>query len=509
MKSQKIIAIFIVSVFWSHLFGQRSTGYNPMPDGKYESVRIPFMSSDKNTTLPTTYIIPENYFPAPGNQGEFGSCVAWATGYALGSFYFSAKNNWGKPVSSSKIMSPSYVYHHIRECNCGPNCGTYIGDALELMKTKGIVSWEMMPYDENNCTPPGNSMLNAASVNKIKGYNRLNNKMNLNEYKTYLSNDVPIITGTSLGANFDYYGSRGNTSTFTCSQLKPNSGHAMLMVGYDDNRKAFKIMNSWGSDWGEKGYVWVDYECFKLMMGSSGSEAYVISKDYELSKDTHPSDDIVTTDEQNTGSDLQVFYEDLQPFGYFEELGNQHYFIAYGINISHHLQNEVEKVVYVFDHPDFYNKYVRSTEGPYFQASFEGPYCLPDMQAIVIMKDGSKYRVEFDGCEILQHEDSYEADYVEIIPTVTATPTPERPGYYRFDIRLRGTEELKHRISKVVYDYNDPSFSNRFVSVTDSRNGYRTGYNGWGCLYGLGVTIYYTDGTNDSFSIDMCEELGW
>ncbi|EPB65523.1 papain family cysteine protease, partial [Ancylostoma ceylanicum] len=270
------------------------------------------------------------------------------------------KNNWGKPVSSSKIMSPSYVYHHIRECNCGPNCGTYIGDALELMKTKGIVSWEMMPYDENNCTPPGNSMLNAASVNKIKGYNRLNNKMNLNEYKTYLSNDVPIITGTSLGANFDYYGSRGNTSTFTCSQLKPNSGHAMLMVGYDDNRKAFKIMNSWGSDWGEKGYVWVDYECFKLMMGSSGSEAYVISKDYELSKDTHPSDDIVTTDEQNTGSDLQ--------------------------------------------------------------ASFEGPYCLPDMQAIVIMKDGSKYRVEFDGCEILQHEDSYEADYVEIIPTVTAPP---------------------------------------------------------------------------------------
>lgn len=494
-------------VFWN-VFGQNSTGYKPMPEGKYDSIRIPFMSSDGTKNLPVSYIISENFFPPVGNQGAFGSCVAWATGYGLGSFYFSAKNQWGKPTDQSKIMSPSFVYHQIRECNCGPDCGTYIGDALELMKTQGIVSWKTMPYDLNNCTPPNQSEFNLAVNNKIKGYNRLKNRLNLNEYKAYLSNDVPVIIGASLGKNFDYYGSRGASSVFNCTQLEENSGHAMLVVGYDDNKRAFKIMNSWGSNWGENGHIWVEYECFKLMMGDYGSEAYVISKDYELTKETS-SENYVDVDVPSNQKEevIDVEYEAFHPFGYYEELSEDHYFIAYGLLIDPELQSFVEKVIYVFDHPDYYNKYVRSTESPYFYTSYEGPYCLEEMKAIVVLKDGSKYKVEFDGCNVLQ--EGYESDYVEIIPNVDAAPIANNPGYYRFTIGLRGAEELKDQITKVVYDFNHSSFSNRYITVTNSSNGYQTSYNGWGCLSGLGVTIYYNDDTTEYMSIDMCEELGW
>lgn len=38
------------------------------------------------------------------------------------------------------------------------------------------------------------------------------------------------------------------------------SGHAMLIVGYDDRENAFLVRNSWGSKWGEAGHVWIDYD---------------------------------------------------------------------------------------------------------------------------------------------------------------------------------------------------------------------------------------------------------
>jgi hypothetical protein len=39
-------------------------------------------------------------------------------------------------------------------------------------------------------------------------------------------------------------------------------GHAMCVVGYDDDRGAFEILNSWGRKWGNGGFIWVPYKVF-------------------------------------------------------------------------------------------------------------------------------------------------------------------------------------------------------------------------------------------------------
>lgn len=37
-------------------------------------------------------------------------------------------------------------------------------------------------------------------------------------------------------------------------------GHAVLLVGYDIPSRAWRVRNSWGVGWGEKGYAWLPWE---------------------------------------------------------------------------------------------------------------------------------------------------------------------------------------------------------------------------------------------------------
>ena len=37
-------------------------------------------------------------------------------------------------------------------------------------------------------------------------------------------------------------------------------GHAVLIVGYSDERECFLIRNSWGSDWGMSGHFMMSYD---------------------------------------------------------------------------------------------------------------------------------------------------------------------------------------------------------------------------------------------------------
>ena len=44
------------------------------------------------------------------------------------------------------------------------------------------------------------------------------------------------------------------------------------LVGYDETRQAFRLINSWGQAWGDHGYSWIDYATFQRMAG----EAYAM-----------------------------------------------------------------------------------------------------------------------------------------------------------------------------------------------------------------------------------------
>ena len=45
-----------------------------------------------------------------------------------------------------------------------------------------------------------------------------------------------------------------------CDKPANAVGHAVVIVGYDDSRRAFKFINSWGETWGFDGFGWISYD---------------------------------------------------------------------------------------------------------------------------------------------------------------------------------------------------------------------------------------------------------
>ncbi|MCB1325005.1 MAG: hypothetical protein H7A21_12855 [Spirochaetales bacterium] len=59
------------------------------------------------------------------------------------------------------------------------------------------------------------------------------------------------------------------------SYSEADVNHAIVIIGWDDERNAYLIKNSWGEKWGEDGYMWIDYES----NGIGFAAAWVIATD--------------------------------------------------------------------------------------------------------------------------------------------------------------------------------------------------------------------------------------
>ena len=51
--------------------------------------------------------------------------------------------------------------------------------------------------------------------------------------------------------------------------------HAVLIVGWDDARKAWKIKNSWGPRWGDRGFGWVAFGHYRIGTNTAWVQAQV------------------------------------------------------------------------------------------------------------------------------------------------------------------------------------------------------------------------------------------
>ncbi len=208
----------------------------------------------------------KQYAPFPQSQGQTGTCVAWATAYAARTIVEAEKQNWtDRNFITRNAFSPGFLYANIKSSG-DYTCqrGTYINDALYIVKTKGVPTQEKVnKLCYNNIEP---EWYQYAAQYKIQDFAKLFDIYESSNYKIArvkksLSEGNPVIIGMLVTNSF--YKAKGVWNP-TESPQNNLGGHAMCVIGYDDNRYggAFEIQNSWGQNWGNQGYIWIKYTDF-------------------------------------------------------------------------------------------------------------------------------------------------------------------------------------------------------------------------------------------------------
>lgn len=220
--------------------------------------------------------------PPPGDQGKQQSCVAWAVAYGLKSYQeFKEENipltDGGGNPNLNRVFSPAYIYNQINQSMDG---GALIIDALNVLSSRGAATWTSMPYESANylTQPSAANHLDAAKY-KIDYWRRVN-VSDPKEVKAQLAAGYPVIIGAIIDNGFVNQIGGSVWNAVSGPQLH---GHAMLVVGYDDSRAAFKVLNSWGRNWADGGYGWISYAFFPSVV----REGYV-AKDASNSSPTSP-----------------------------------------------------------------------------------------------------------------------------------------------------------------------------------------------------------------------------
>ena len=227
----------------------------------------------------------EAYFPPIGDQGSYGTCVAWATGYAM-------KSALNKMDNKNFTTSPVDLWHLISSSDKSSKCdGTNFDPAFNAIINNGVASMADVPFNSKMICDGVQGKGNAD--NKLKSYRiiaytkELSNSgpygMTVANFKGYLLNHGPIAIGARLGERF----MECNNSSVLTSDTEKVKGqhayHALVVVGYDDSKQAFRVRNSWGSSWGDNGSIWIGYDffiksfCFGAWIASNTEELQNIS----------------------------------------------------------------------------------------------------------------------------------------------------------------------------------------------------------------------------------------
>jgi len=282
------------------------------------------------------------YAPQRAHQGSQGSCVGWATSYAARTILHSRASGQN---ANQVAFSPSYLYNQIALRGCQ---GAYMNDAMAFLKQNGTLPFRDFAYDESTCSlEPNQTGRNKAKQFKIKGYNRLtyganNYKTDIDGMKQNLAQGAPVVIGMMVGGTFmqSMRGQKVWRPTRRDYQQSGFGGHAMCVIGYDDNLEggAFQVMNSWGPEWGQNGVAWIRYNDFSEF----NKEAYGL----------YPMGNAENMDPNRLGVKFGLVDNTTQKLIPLTQKGNQLYgtqsAIRAGQKFKVAVTNSIECYVYVF-----------------------------------------------------------------------------------------------------------------------------------------------------------------
>ncbi len=196
--------------------------------------------------------------PPVFDQGPAGTCVACATAYYDKTFQEGLEHRWTLNDSLHQF-SPLFVYSQRQ--NQKGDFGMTIREAMKIVKEQGVCPLDAMPYVlERLNTEPTPGQRRAALPFRAKSYARLTR---IGEMEGYLSGNCFI---AGLMVHDGFMDAPGGIIPMPESGATYLGGHAVCVVGFDRRNRMFKFVNSWGAQWGDRGFGHVGYATLQALL---------------------------------------------------------------------------------------------------------------------------------------------------------------------------------------------------------------------------------------------------
>lgn len=193
------------------------------------------------------------------DQGKTQSCTANAltAAYAIRTC---SQNKLNNPLYLSRL----FIYYNERKMinQTNRDNGAYIKDGTKSLKDNGSCVEGLYPFDMKNlyCTPP--SYCYDEALSHTTNSFEVDSSDYINQFKLALSNGIPIVVGVMVYDSFksEETAKTGIVKLPNTKSEKLLGGHAICIIGYDDEHKHFIFQNSYSTTWGDKGYGYIPYD---------------------------------------------------------------------------------------------------------------------------------------------------------------------------------------------------------------------------------------------------------
>jgi C1A family cysteine protease len=205
--------------------------------------------------------------PTIYDQSKLGSCTA----NAIAAAFEYDQNDQDLPKFSPSRL---FIYYNERviEGTVMFDAGASIRDGIKSINKVGICPEEDYPYDISKFKQtPTKKAYEDALEHRSLNYRCID--IDIGEVKKAISIHLPVIVGFSVYESFEKIGKDG-IMPIPEEGEKLLGGHAVLIVGYDDDKEHLIVRNSWGDKWGDNGYFYMPYDFFSNI---NCADAWVIT----------------------------------------------------------------------------------------------------------------------------------------------------------------------------------------------------------------------------------------
>jgi C1A family cysteine protease len=229
--------------------------------GWKRDIPSPFDPVHEHLALSAAPVLPESdmrpAWPPIYDQGALGSCTGNGLG---GAVHYVLKKESKIPDTWRPARNFIYWNERAAEGTVGSDAGASIRDGVRVIQHKGVPDEKLWPYDVQRFTQrPGPLAFSDALKHRALAVGRVNQTHT--DIRTALSQGYNVVFGFSVFESFE-------SDAVAANGIVPMpratedllGGHCAVLVGHSDARKRYIGRNSWGEDWGIKGYFEIPYE---------------------------------------------------------------------------------------------------------------------------------------------------------------------------------------------------------------------------------------------------------